>query len=169
MQKDLNQTVKEILLFVHREPTDVTRNFVEKDADGNAVRDVNFNEQTLRGIWMTTAFGTSVIDMEIQVRPEQVKSMFPDAPKFSDIFRTYLRAEDAFASGKKLILARVSNQPRVQKTGDKAGVTTVLVPVLVGYEIVEAKDEDIKFIEALLATQNKTSVPDTTSEAASVA
>lgn len=169
MQKDLNQTVKEILLFVNQEPTDITRNFIEKDQDGKPVREVNFNEQTLRGIWMTTAFGTSVIDMEIQIRPEQVKSMFPDAPRFSDIIKTYVRAEDAFATGKKLILARVSNQPRVQKTGDKAGVTTVLVPVLVGYEIVEAKDEDLKYIETFLATQNKTSVADTSSDTAQVA
>ena len=165
MQKGNVLTTGEMLLFVNREPTDIKRNFVEKDAEGKEVRTVNFNEQSLRGIWLTEAFGNTMIDMEIPVRPDTVAAQFPNAPKFSDILRTFWKGEGDFTSGKKLLSAKVAYQPRSMKNGEKAGVTTSLVPVLVGYDVVDAKPEDIAYIEQILAQQNKLAVSDNSSEA----
>lgn len=168
MQKDLLNTVN-MLLFVNREPSDITRTYTEKDVEGKPVREVKFNEQTLRGILLTNAYGTNILDMEIQIRPEQLNSAFPSAPKFSEVLKAFVRKEEEFLTGSKLILAKVSNQPRTHKMGEKAGVTTGFVPVLVGYEIVDAKPEDVKFIEGVLASQNKLTDSDADATTTSVA
>ncbi|MDD3412505.1 MAG: hypothetical protein PHY47_00730 [Lachnospiraceae bacterium] len=165
MQKGNNLTTGSVLLYVNRQPTDIKRTFIEKDAQGNDVREVNFNEQSLRGIWLTDSFGKAVIDMEIPVRPDTVASQYPEAPKFSDILVAFIRNEEAFLSGKKLIEAKVAYQPRSMKSGDKAGVTTSLVPVLVGFNTVDAKPEDLAYVEQLLTMQNKITESDNSTEA----
>jgi len=50
---------------------------------------------------------------------------------------------------KKLIEFQVITTPRVNKTGEKAGIITTFSPVIIGFDVIEANEEDTAYINLL--------------------
>lgn len=143
-------------LFVSTEPMENQRSFQETDEQGRAVGDaVNWDEQVLRGVFMTNAFAKDKnTELEIQIRPSQIKSIAPEAARFGNLLKDYLRNENDLRTGKKHIIAKTVNMPREVRSGDKNGLSTTLTPILLSYEIVESSPKDVEFIESVLSARN---------------
>ena len=56
--------------------------------------------------------------------------------------------------------------PRVNRKGDKAGIANSFVPTLIGFEVVDAKEDDIKYIENLKSLRNENTVEANLAESA---
>lgn len=162
MQTNLESAVKNTFhLFMATEPLESTRSFVERNEAGEPVgEEITWDEQVLRGIWMTNQMNPSKnTELEISVRPNQIKSTHPGAPKFSDVLKTFIYNKEALESGKKYIIAHTVNIPRERRSGDKEGISDTLVPVLTGIEVVNSNEADLQFIERVLAAKANTGTP----------
>lgn len=159
MQTNLEGAVKNTFhLFMATEPLETTRTYVEKNEAGEPVGDeISWDEQVLRGIWMTNQMNPNKnTELEISVRPNQIKSTHPNAPKFSDVLKTFIYNKEALESGSKYVIAHTVSVPRERRSGDKEGISDTLVPVLTGLELVDANPADKEFIERVMAAKANT-------------
>lgn len=159
MQTNLEGAVKNTFhLFMANEPLESTRSFVEKNEAGEPVgEEITWDEQVLRGIWLTNQMNPNKnTELEISVRPNQIKSTHPNAPKFSDVLKTFIYNKEALETGKKIAIVSTVSVPRERRSGDKEGIADSLVPVLTGIELADANTADVEFIERVLAAKANT-------------
>lgn len=159
MQTNLEGAVKNTFhLFMANEPLESTRSYVERNKAGEPVGDeITWDEQVLRGIWLTNQMNPNKnTELEISVRPNQIKSTHPNAPKFSDVLKTFIYNKEALESGKKYVIAHTVSVPKERRSGDKEGIFDTLVPVLTGIELADSNPADLEFIERVMAAKSTT-------------
>jgi hypothetical protein len=161
MIKDLRNALSNtLLLHVPTKPLQTPRSWTEKDVDGNDVGDERrWTEEGITGVLLTNLLNPArATNVEVQIRTTQMYSIVPTAPNYGDLLEAFLENKADFVSGKKLFNLETMQMPRINKSGDKAGLATSFSPVLIGFSIVDASPEDIKFIENLKSLENEEGV-----------
>lgn len=169
MITDLKQALgNTFLLHVNSKPVQTPRSFFDKDEDGNDVgEERRWTEETVTGVLLTGLLNPKqATPVEVQIRTTQMSSVVPNAPTYGDILEAFLENKADFIAGNKLFSLQTMQMPRVNRKGDKAGIANSFVPTLIGFEVVDAKEDDIKYIENLKSLRNENTVEANLAESA---
>jgi hypothetical protein len=148
MIKNLNAIQNQLVLHVSNEPKQEIRRWTPtNEAKEPTGPEQIFTQETMQGQLMTSLLSLDTpIITEIQFRSSQMASMCPDAPTYGDVLKAFIRNEEELIAGTKLMLVTTAMLPRVNKSGEKEGIATNFSPVVSGFSIIDATEEDTAFI-----------------------
>lgn len=155
MQTNLESAVKNVYhLFVNTRPFQLTQSYTERNEAGEPVGETNtWDEEVLRGVWMSNIVNPSErTELEIKIRPQQLRKMNLSSPMFDDVMEMFFENKKDLQSGKKYMIVETLSLPKARRNGDKEGVSDLLTPVLSGLKIAESNQQDLDFIERVLAS-----------------
>jgi hypothetical protein len=150
MIKNLQPLQNQLLLHVNVEPVQSIRRWTPMNEKQEIIGEEQiFTQELLTGQIMTKLLSLDTpIVAEIQFRSSQMASLCPDAPNYGDVLKAFIRNEEDLMAGTKLMLVTTAMLPRVNKSGDKKGLATNFSPVVSGFSIVDATEEDTAFLNS---------------------
>ena len=128
-----------VRMYVSTLPTETERSY----KDGEETK--KWKKESFSGLVLGSGLENVIADLQFRSSKSNVATK---NAKFSDFLVSYVRNEQPLKAGERVVVAEVLMNPRVNRTGEDAGLATQWSPTILGFEIVEATDADRQEIES---------------------